>query len=84
MRQKIFSFRLFGLDIVIEGATLLTFVGLVVVFTVVTSVLALSLFEALFAGLVLSLLHYVGSIWHHFGHAFMARRVGYPMVGITY
>lgn len=84
MRQKIASFHIFGLNVVVERSTPLVFLGLVVVFTGVTSALGLSLIEALLAGLVLADLHYVGSFWHHLGHAFLARRAGYPMAGITY
>jgi len=37
---------------------------------------------AILVGLVVLLLHWVGELWHHYGHAWAARRVGYPMIGI--
>ncbi len=84
MKQKLFSFRLAGLDVVVEAITGVVFLGLVVLFTVITLVLGLPLIEALIAGVLLAILHYVGSIWHHLGHSTTARRAGYPMIGITY
>ena len=44
--------------------------------------LDLSLLEAVKGGLIAALLHWVGEDWHQFGHAWAARRVGYPMQGV--
>lgn len=37
---------------------------------------------AVTGGLVVTLLHFFGELWHQMGHARAARKVGYPMVGI--
>jgi len=42
----------------------------------------LSLAEAIFGGLAAALLHWVGEFCHQLGHAYAARRVGYPMQGV--
>ena len=44
--------------------------------------LKLPLSQAIFAGMVATLLYWVADIIHHLGHAYAARRTGYPMVGI--
>ena len=44
--------------------------------------LGFSLLEAVLGGLIAALLHWVGEAWHQFGHAWAARRVGYPMQGV--
>lgn len=44
--------------------------------------LNLSAGEAVLGGLLATLLHWAGELWHHLGHAWAARRVGYPMSGL--
>lgn len=46
--------------------------------------LDLPFWQAVGGGLVAVLLHGVGEVWHQFGHALAARRVGYPMQGIEF
>ena len=45
--------------------------------------LGLSAGAALLGGLIAVLLHWFSEIVHHFGHAWAARRTGYPMTGIS-
>jgi Zn-dependent protease len=45
-------------------------------------VLQLPLSQAVTGGLVATLLYWVSYIVHHLGHAYAARRIGYPMSGI--
>ena len=46
--------------------------------------LHLSIWSAIIAGLVATLLHWDSELWHQIGHAWAARRTGYPMQGITF
>ena len=46
--------------------------------------LDLSPVKAIFGGLIAALLHWVGELWHQYGHALAARQVGYPMQGIQF
>jgi len=45
-------------------------------------VLHQSLAIAVASGALVLVLHWVGAIWHQLGHAWAARRTGYPMSGI--
>jgi hypothetical protein len=47
-------------------------------------VLQLSVPESSFAGFLAMVLHVVSAIIHQFGHAWAARRAGYPMTGIRF
>jgi hypothetical protein len=51
---------------------------------IAVSVLHLSFGEAILGSLLAVLLHWVSVIAHHFGHAWAARRTGYPMTGIRF
>jgi hypothetical protein len=44
--------------------------------------LDLPLGEAILAGLLATLLHWLSELWHQLGHAWAARRTGYPMSGV--
>lgn len=44
--------------------------------------LDLPISQAIGGGLIAALLYWFSDIVHHLGHAFVARRTGYPMVGI--
>lgn len=39
---------------------------------------------ALLGGLVATALHWLGDLVHHLGHAWAARRTGYPMIGVAF
>jgi hypothetical protein len=38
--------------------------------------------KAIIGGLIAAILHWVGEMWHQFGHALAARSTGYPMQGV--
>jgi hypothetical protein len=38
--------------------------------------------QAVLGGLLATVLHWLGELWHHLGHAWAARRTGYPMSGV--
>lgn len=46
--------------------------------------LNLSLTQAVIGGLVAVMLHWLTDLWHHIGHAYAARQVGYPMQGVRF
>jgi hypothetical protein len=47
-------------------------------------VLRMDALTALVAALACVVLYWAGEVWHQLGHAFAARRTGYPMTGITF
>jgi hypothetical protein len=49
---------------------------------VAIAVLKLPVGEAIVGSLLAVILHWVADIAHHLGHAWAARRTGYPMIGI--
>jgi hypothetical protein len=40
--------------------------------------------EAILGSLIVTVLHYFSELWHQLGHAWAARRTGYPMIGVRY
>ena len=46
------------------------------------TLLGLSAVEAILGGLLAAILHWCGELLHQLGHAWAARRTGYPMTGI--
>ncbi|MBI5651768.1 MAG: hypothetical protein HZC40_15195 [Chloroflexi bacterium] len=54
----------------------------IVLIMIAMSLLAMLWFDALIGSLLAVILHWVGEIAHQFGHAWGARRIGYPMFGI--
>ena len=40
--------------------------------------------EAIIGAFIVTLLHYFSELWHQLGHAWAARRVGYPMIGVRF
>lgn len=47
-------------------------------------ILKLSPVEAIIGGLIAVILHFVSELVHQFGHAYAARRTGYPMIGVRF
>ena len=75
--------RVAGLDLTamplaIVGSSLL----LVLLSGIAITVLRMPVGEAIAGGLIAVVLHWVSDIAHHLGHAWAARRTGYPMTGI--
>lgn len=78
-------FRLFGLVLYVTLWAWVSSVGLWVVLSAGAFLfLVLPLGEALLGGLIAMLLHWASETLHQLGHAYVARRVGYPMAGIRY
>lgn len=40
--------------------------------------------EAIAGALIATLIHFLSELWHQLGHAWAARRTGYPMIGVRY
>ena len=75
--------RVAGLDLT---ATPLAIAGSILLWVLLSgiaiAVLHMSVGEAIVGGLIAVVLHWVSDIVHHLGHAWAARRTGYPMSGI--
>ena len=72
-----------GLKLSVEPLAIAgTVVLLALLSAVAIGVLDLPVWEALIGSLIAVLLHWVSDIAHHLGHAWAARRTGYPMSGV--
>ena len=85
MKTKYNLGTLFGLDL---SAVPSAFIGTILLWLVLSGI-AIGLFnlsavEAIIAALIAVALHWLSETAHQLGHAFVARRVGYPMRGIRY
>jgi hypothetical protein len=65
------------------------FIGFLILWVVLALVAALTLtrlplWVCIVGAFVATLLHYVSEFWHNLGHAWSARRTGYPMIGVRY
>jgi Zn-dependent protease len=69
----VFPLAIAGTFIVWGGVTLTLFYGI-----------KLPLGESIFFGLIAALLHWTSELIHSLGHAYAAKRTGYPMIGITF
>jgi len=61
-------------------------VGFVLLWAILSG-MAIALFNlspmaAILGGLAATILHFASELWHQLGHAWAARRVGYPMIGV--
>jgi hypothetical protein len=75
--------RLAGLNLSADTSAILGSLLLWVVLSLIAFfLLSRTLLVAIVAGLIAVVLHWIGEIWHQFGHAWAARRSGHPMTGI--
>jgi len=75
--------RLFGLRVTARPEALAGTLALFALFAAIAGfVLRLPAGEALVAGLLATLLHWLSDIAHNLGHAIAARRTGHPMSGM--
>ena len=75
---RVASLDLTAVPLAIVGSILL----LVLLSGIAIAVLHMPVGEAIVGGLIAVVLHWVSGIAHQFGHAWAARRTGYPMTGI--
>ncbi|NUM45008.1 MAG: hypothetical protein HUU38_09895 [Anaerolineales bacterium] len=72
-----------GLKFTLQPSSLIATFGLWGSLTVVgLRGFSLPWWEAVFGGLLATMLYWVSEIWHQYGHALAARWVGYPMIGV--
>jgi hypothetical protein len=77
--------RLAGLNLTVVPLALVGSILLLVLLSgIATGVLNLSPGEAIGGSMLAVILHWVSTLAHHLGHAWAARRTGYPMSGIRF
>jgi hypothetical protein len=77
--------RLAGLQLSALPSAVISAIGLWTLLTMLAAVIIpLPIGAAIFGGLIAAVLHYVSDALHQLGHAFAAKRVGYPMTGIRF
>ena len=77
--------KLFDLQIGILPLAFIGTIGLWIVFTSIAFYGIKAPFsESLLLGFVATLLHWTFELIHSLGHAYAAKRTGYPMIGITF
>jgi hypothetical protein len=59
-------------------------IGLYVIVVVLMAILNIPIGSALLGGLIVVVLHWLTEVVHQLGHAWAARRTGYPMAGICF
>ncbi len=85
MRSSLAAFRIFGLRVSVAPAGALSFAGLAILMAWLAGWrLHLSLGVAVLAGVLAALIFFVSELLHQLGHAWAARRTGYPMAGIHF
>lgn len=73
-----------GLKFSIRPSALLAMGGLWITLTLVGVSLSLSWMQAILGGLLGVVVHVFGETFHQLGHAWAARRTGYPMQGVEF
>lgn len=77
--------RLAGLQISARPSTVISAIGLWTLLTMLAAVIIpLPIGTAIVGGLLAMVLHYASDAAHQLGHAFAAKRTGYPMTGIRF
>lgn len=77
--------KIAGLRVTAFPNALMGFVGMWIILAVIAMVLPLlPPAHAIAGALIATLLHFFSEFWHQLGHAWAARRVGYPMIGVRF
>jgi hypothetical protein len=77
--------RVAGLSLSARPSTIISAIGLWTFVTMLGAVIIpLPIGLAIVGGLIATVLHYVSDTLHQLGHAFAAKRAGYPMIGIRF
>ena len=71
-----------GLQLTALPATVFGSIALYVIVIVLMAVFGVPLDAALLGGVIVVVLHWFSELVHQLGHAWAARRTGYPMIGI--
>ncbi len=76
---------LFNLRLTFRPSAVLGALGLWATFSLgAATLLNFPLTQALVFGLLAMLAHWLSEFWHQLGHAWAARRVGHPMIGVQF
>lgn len=82
------SYRLgtaFGLAVAARPTAVFASLGLWALLSLgAAALLRLPAAQAVVGGLLATLLHWLGELWHQLGHARAARQTGYPMSGVLF
>jgi hypothetical protein len=73
-----------GLRLSMIPLALMGSIGLYVIVVVLMAIVNIPIGSALLGGLAVVILHWFSELVHQLGHAWEARRVGYPMSGIRF
>jgi hypothetical protein len=73
-----------GLRLTVIPAALIGSIGLYVIVVVLMAIFNIPIGSALLGGLIVVVLHWFSELVHQLGHAWAARRAGYPMRGIRF
>lgn len=73
-----------GLRLTAIPMALIGSIVLYVIVIIVMAALNIPIGSALLGGVIVVILHWFSELMHHVGHAWAARRTGYPMIGIRY
>jgi Zn-dependent protease len=77
--------RLAGLQLSALPSAVISAIGLWTLLTMLAAVVSpLPIGTAILGGLIAAVLHYMSETLHQLGHAFAAKRAGYPMTGIRF
>jgi hypothetical protein len=76
-------FDLFGLRLSARPSAVVGFFLLWAALSIgAASLLSLPTVQAIWFGLLATLVHWLSEMWHQLGHAWAARRTGHPMIGV--
>ncbi|MCA9977911.1 MAG: hypothetical protein KC413_19255 [Anaerolineales bacterium] len=85
MNQLLRLGSLFGFKIMVKITAVTGFLFLWLVFSLVGWLgLDLGAGTAVLTALIAAILHFLGEFWHQLGHAWAARRTGWPMSGVMF
>ena len=74
-----------GLQLTMISAALIGSIGLwIIVVGLMAAVFNIPIGSALLGGVIVVILHWFSEVVHQVGHAWAARRTGYPMVGVRF
>lgn len=83
--KSIKPMKLFGLEISVAPLAYVGTLGVWIIFTLILFYgVKLPLTKSLLMGLAATLLHWISELIHCLGHAYAAKRTGYPMTGIRF
>jgi hypothetical protein len=73
-----------GLRLTVIPTALIGSIGLYVIVVVLMAVFNIPIGSALLGGVIVVILHWFSELVHQLGHAWAARRTGYPMIGVRF